>query len=176
MNPISALIVAALAAIAALSALPAKAADAASCLSQCDSRCYTSPNPGTCSQACTSYCIAQGNAGPEPYCGSVMVGSNYEEAMGWSWGAGDTATANRAAWDKCRASKAPDCTQLIEFCNECVAVARSRDSKGRWNSLAGRGSTIGDAERDLSERCGRHQPEMGSCRIEKRLCADRGPM
>jgi hypothetical protein len=56
MNPIAALIVAVLAALGAFAALPAKAADAASCLSQCNSRCYTSPNPGTCSQACTSYC------------------------------------------------------------------------------------------------------------------------
>jgi len=156
---------------------PAVAADAAACLNQCGNRCYTSPNPGACSQACTSYCIAQGDGGPKPYCGSVMVGSKYEEAMGWSWGAGDVATANRAAWDKCRGPKAPECTQLIEFCNECVAVARPRDAKGKLlGSIAGRGSNMAEAERDAFDKCGRHASTAASCKIEKRLCADRGPM
>jgi hypothetical protein len=159
-----------------LTPLPAFA-DAASCLNQCGNRCYTSPNPASCSQACTSACIAQGNQGPKPYCGSVMVGTHYEEAMGWSWGAEDTATANRAAWDKCRGPKAPECTQLIEFCNECVAVARPRDAKGKLiGSIAGRGPDIATAERDVAEKCHRHTPDAASCKIEKRLCADRGPL
>jgi hypothetical protein len=160
------------AAITLLGAVPALAADAVGCLHRCSAQCYGKPSPSSCEASCNAYCINQRDAAPE-ICGSIVVADGVNASMGWSWSAPDRTSAEKRGWDEC-IKGAPSCRPVITFCNECAAVVRAWDSKTLLGSFGSRRPAAADAERSAMAQCQERFPKA-SCKVAKKICADRGP-